>query len=107
MAPPVACSQELYVSFNFPQGETPISHYNITPPENTLMTDNGDSTAFFIGSCVQGQYAFKYVYVEKNTSAKSWKHHVREGTFQIASLDAGQCEVDLNTPTGSAGLKCF
>ncbi len=101
-----SCRQNIYVSFTFPDGERPISHYNITPPENTLMMDNGDSTAYFTGTCVQGRYGFKYVYVLEGQSEKDWKHYERAGEFQIAS-NSEQCSVDLNTPDGSASLDCF
>lgn len=105
-AAPRACGSDIYVSFNFPATDTPINHYNVTPPEGTLMVDNGDSTAYFTGPCVQGKYDYKYVVVVHDESKKKWNSLVREGSFEIASL-AGQCEVNLNDPNGSATLQCF
>ena len=100
------CRQNIYVSFLFPDGETPITHYNITPPVGTIMIDNGDSTAYFTGSCIQGNYGFSYVYVKEAKQKKDWKHFKRKGAFQIAS-NSEQCAIDLNTPEKSASLQCF
>lgn len=58
-----ACGDTVYVSFNFPKPDNPINHYDITPPDGTIMVDNGDSTAYFAGTCVQGKYGYKYVVV--------------------------------------------
>ncbi|MBT9373311.1 peptidoglycan-binding domain-containing protein [Rhizobium sp. CSW-27] len=102
---PQACGSDIYVSFEFPSGDNPINHYNIVPPEGTVMVDNGDSTAYFTGPCVQGRYDYKYVVVTHDEKKKSWGSFVREGSFEIASL-SGQCEVRLNEPGGSATLKC-
>lgn len=100
------CRQNIYVSFQFPDGEDPIYHYNITPPVGTIMIDNGDSTAYFTGSCIQGNYGFSYVYIEEAKQKKDWKHFKREGVFQIAS-NSEQCAIDLNSPEKSASLQCF
>lgn len=100
------CRQNIYISFLFPDGESPISHYNITPPEGTIMVDNGDSTAYFTGACIQGNYDFSYVYIKEAKQQKDWKHFEREGAFQIAS-NSEQCSIDLNTPEKSASLECY
>ncbi len=100
------CRENVYVSFNFPDGEEPISHYNITPPENILMMDNGDSTAYFTGSCVKGSYDYKYVYVKHEKEKKTWEHIVREGTFELAS-NANQCEISLQGTGSNASVACF
>lgn len=100
------CRQSIYVSFTFPDGDTPISHYNIEPPEGTIMMDNGDSTAYFTGSCVQGKYDYSYVHVEEAKAKEDWKHFEKDGSFEIASNNE-QCSVDLNSPDGSASLRCF
>ena len=100
------CRQNLYVSWKFPDGESPINHYNIMTPAGVVMMDNGDSTAYFTGSCVLGQYGFSYVYVQKGKEKKDWKHFKREGSFQIA-LNAEQCSIDLNNPDGSAAVQCY
>jgi hypothetical protein len=68
--------------------------------------DNGDSTAYFTGNCVQGQYGYKYVVVTHDEKQKKWESSVHEGTFELASL-AGQCEVNLDDPNGSATLQCY
>lgn len=101
-----SCRQDLYVSFSFPNGENPINHFNITPPDGTIMMDNGDTTAYFTGSCVQGNYDFSYVHIKEAQKQKDWKHFKREGTFQIASNNE-QCAIDLNTPDGSASIQCY
>lgn len=103
---PAQCGSDVYVSFNFPKGDKSINHYNIIPPEGTLMMDNGDSTAYFTGNCVQGQYGYKYVVVTHDEKQKKWESSVHEGTFELASL-AGQCEVNLDDPNGSATLQCY
>ncbi len=103
---PDVCRQTLYVSFSFPDGDDPINHYNITPPDNTLMMDNGDSTAYITGRCVQGTYDFSYVTVKHDEDSSTWEHFVREGSFEVAS-NHEQCAIDLNTPDGSANLQCF
>ncbi|MGB7433488.1 MAG: peptidoglycan-binding protein [Ahrensia sp.] len=103
---PVACRSEMYVSLDFPEGDDPITHYNITPPDGVIMMDNGDSTLYFTGSCVQGSYNFSYVHVEKGASEKDWKDIKREGEFLLASNNE-QCSINLNSPTGSAQLQCF
>lgn len=100
------CRQNIYISFQFPDGESPISHYNITPPEGTIMIDNGDSTAYFTGSCIQGNYDFSYVYIKEAKQQKDWEHFKREGAFQIAS-NSEQCSIDLYSPEKSASLECF
>lgn len=105
-AKPGACGNDVYVSFNFPKPDNPINHYNITPPAGTLVMDNGDSTAYFTGACVQGKYGYKYVVVTHDEKKKTYGSYVREGSFEIASV-AGQCEVDLNSPDGSATLRCY
>lgn len=103
---PETCRQSVYISWQFPEGHDTISHYNITPPDGAIMFDNGDSTAYFTGSCVQGEYAFSYVHIEKGDEEKDWKHHKHEGHFVLAS-NAEQCSVNLNSPAGSAELECF
>lgn len=103
---PAQCGSDVYVSFNFPEGDKSINHYNIIPPEGTLMMDNGDATAYFTGNCVQGQYGYKYVVVTHDEKQKKWESSVHEGTFELASL-AGQCEVNLDDPDGSATLQCY
>jgi hypothetical protein len=103
---PAQCGSDVYVSFNFPKGDKSINHYNIIPPEGTLMMDNGDSTAYFTGNCVQGQYGYKYVVVTHDEKQNKWESSVHEGTFELASL-AGQCEVNLDDPNGSATLQCY
>ena len=100
------CGKDVYVSFNFPETDAPINHYNITPPEGTLMMDNGDETAYFTGSCVQGKYDYKYVVVTHDKAKNSWGSFERQGSFELASL-SGQCEVNLNDPNGSATLLCY
>ena len=100
------CRQNLYVSWQFPQGESPINHYNISTPEGVIMMDNGDSTAYLTGSCVLGKYDFSYVYVKEGKTQKDWKHFKREGSFQIAQ-NAEQCTIDLNNPDGSAAVQCY
>lgn len=100
------CRQSLYVSFQFPNGDDPISHLNILPPEGTIMMDNGDSTAYFTGSCIQGAYDFSYVAIQEGKADNDWKDFKREGSFEIAS-NSEQCSVDLNTPDGSASLQCY
>jgi uncharacterized protein YaiE (UPF0345 family) len=101
-----SCSETVYLALNFPEGNGNISHYNIIPPAQTIMMDNGDSTAYFVGNCIGGEYDFSYVYIEKGQSQSDWKHHKREGKFEIAATSS-QCEIDLNTPDGSASLECF
>lgn len=101
-----ACRQNIYVSFHVPEGDDPINHYNIVPPEGTIMMDNGDMTAYFTGNCVQGRYKFSYVHVSEGKKTEDWKHIKRDGEFEIAST-AGQCAVNLNTPDGSAELSCY
>ena len=103
---PAQCGSDVYVSFNFPGGAKSVNHYNITPPEGTLMMDNGDTTAYFTGNCVQGEYGYKYVVVTHDEKQKTWGSSVHEGTFELASL-AGQCEVNLDDPNGSATLQCY
>jgi hypothetical protein len=103
---PAQCGSDVYVSFNFPNGDKSVNHYNIIPPEGTLMMDNGDSTAYFTGNCVQGEYGYKYVVVTHDEKQKKWESSVHEGTFELASL-AGQCEVNLDDPNGSATLQCY
>lgn len=100
------CSQNLYLSFNFPTGTGKIDHYNITPPEGTVMTDNGNETGFMVGPCVQGVYSYKYVVIDHDKAKKNWADQVQEGSFEVASA-AGQCEVDLNVPQKSATLHCY
>ena len=100
------CRQSVYVSFKFPNGDNPISHYNIEPPEGTIQVDNGDQTAYFTGSCIQGNYKFSYVAIQEGKAEADWKHAKKEGAFEIAS-NSEQCDVDLNTPDGSASLQCF
>lgn len=100
------CQQNIYVSFSFPDGENPISHYNVIPPEGTIMIDNGDSTAYFTGACIQGSYDFSYVYIQEAAKKENWKHFKREGSFQIASNNE-QCTINLNQPQRSARLQCF
>lgn len=100
------CRQNVYVSFKFPVEAEKINHYNIVPPEGTIMMDNGDSTAYFLGPCVQGQYKFSYVYVEEAQKAEDWKHFKREGTFQIAS-NGEHCSIDLGTSDGSSNIECY
>lgn len=104
--PSASCRKDMYVSFKFPNGENPISHYNITPPEGTMMIDNGDSTAYFTGSCIHGNYDFSYVYIQEGATKNDWKHFKREGSFEVAS-SGEQCSIDLNSPDGSAKLQCF
>lgn len=98
------CRKALYVSLNFPEGTDKISHYNIIPPANTLMFDNGDSTLHFTGPCVNGSYEFKYVAVENE--GKKWRHTEHKGSFLVAG-NAEQCDISLNDPSGSARLLCF
>ena len=100
------CRQSVYVSWKFPNGEHPISHYNITTPDGVIMMDNGDSTAYFTGSCVLGEYGFSYVYVDEAVRKEDWKHFKREGAFQLAQ-NAEQCTIDLNNPDGSAAVQCY
>lgn len=100
------CRENVYVSFEFPSGHDPISHYNIEPPEGTIMMDNGDGTAYFMGPCVKGDYAFSYVHIDKGQSSKDWKHNKLAGNFEIASNNE-QCSVSLNTPEGSAEVLCY
>ncbi|MEQ8738036.1 MAG: peptidoglycan-binding domain-containing protein [Hoeflea sp.] len=100
------CRQSIYISFQFPNGDYPISHFNILPPEGTIMMDNGDSTAYFTGSCIQGDYDFSYVAIEEGKSESDWKDFKREGSFEIAS-NSEQCSINLNTPDGSASLQCY
>lgn len=103
---PKQCGESVYLSFNFPEGEKRVDHYNITPPDGAFMADNGDATAYMAGTCVQGEYLYKYVVVDHDKKNKTWKSVVHEGSFEIAGL-AGQCEIDLNDPTKSATLSCF
>jgi len=105
-APAEQCRQSLYVSFSFPGDDDPINHYNITPPENTIIMDNGDSTAYVTGRCVKGTYGFTYVSVKHDEASNEWEDFKREGSFVVAS-NHEQCSVDLNTPNGSASLQCF
>lgn len=100
------CRQSLYVSFQFPNGDDPINHFNVVPPEGTIMVDNGDSTAHLIGSCIQGAYEFSYVAIQEGKTDNDWKDFKREGSFEIAS-NSEQCSIDLNTPDGSASLECY
>lgn len=100
------CRQSIYVSFQFPNGDDPISHLNVLPPEGTIMMDNGDSTAYFTGSCIQGDYYFSYVAIQEAKAANDWKDLKREGSFEIAS-NSEQCSVNLNTPDGSASMQCY
>lgn len=100
------CRQSIYVSFQFPNGDDPISHFNIASPEGTIMMDNGDSTAYFTGSCIQGDYDFSYVAIQEGKAENDWKDFKREGSFEIAS-NSEQCSVDLNTPDGSASMQCY
>lgn len=100
------CRQSIYVSFQFPNGDDPISHFNIDSPEGTIMMDNGDSTAYISGSCIQGDYDFSYVAIEEAKAAEDWKDLKREGSFEIAS-NSEQCEINLNTPDGAASLQCY
>lgn len=100
------CRQSIYVSFQFPDGDDPISHLNILPPEGTIMMDNGDSTAYFTGSCIQGDYDFSYVAIDEGKEARDWKDFKRQGSFEIAS-NSEQCSVNLNTPDGSASMQCY
>lgn len=99
------CREAVYISFNFPGDDNPIMHYNISPPEGTLMMDNGDSTAYFAGNCVQGEYGYKYVFIDK-TNENTYDPQVREGVFLVASTSE-QCDVNLNDPIGSAIVRCF
>jgi len=99
------CREKVYISFSFPKGEKPISHYNITPPKSTLMMDNGDSTAYFTGQCIEGEYGYKYVYNEHSNDKKNWKTHVREGSFKLAS-NSEQCQIDL-LGDNSTKVTCF
>ncbi|MEM8750007.1 MAG: peptidoglycan-binding domain-containing protein [Pseudomonadota bacterium] len=101
-----SCNNEVFVQLRFPDGHDPINHYNITPPQDTLMMDNGDTTMHVAGACVQGEYSYKYVYVQSGKTAKSWKPHVRTGTFRLAS-NSEQCEVSLYDPKESAQVICF
>ena len=105
-AAPETCRQGVYLSFSFPGEDDPVSHYNIISPDGTLNMDNGDKTAYITGSCVQGEYAYSYVHVKKGATEKDWRDVKREGTFQLAS-NSEQCSINLNTPTGSAEVKCF
>lgn len=100
------CQQNIYLSFDFPEGEDDISHYNVVPPEGTIMIDNGDGTAYFTGSCIQGNYDYSYVFVQKAQQQSDWKHSQIDGSFQIAS-NSEQCSIDLNQPEKSASLQCF
>ncbi|WP_321345245.1 peptidoglycan-binding domain-containing protein [Breoghania sp.] len=105
-ARPAQCGESLYVSFNFPEDYDDINHFNISTPESAIMTDNGDGTGYLTGSCVQGEYQYKYVIIHHDEASKKWSSSVQEGSFVIASL-AGQCEIDLNDPAGSATLHCY
>lgn len=100
------CRQNVYVSFNFPTSDKPLTHYNILPPEGVLMVDNGDSTAYFTGNCVQGNYDFSYVFIREAAKKEDWRDVKRAGGFQLAK-NSEQCAVDLNTPNGQATIKCF
>ncbi|WP_417418554.1 peptidoglycan-binding domain-containing protein [Hoeflea sp.] len=100
------CRQSIYVSFDFPNGDDPISHFNIDSPEGTILIDNGDSTAYISGSCIQGDYDFSYVAIQEGKTENDWKDFKREGSFEIAS-NSEQCAVDLNTPDGAATMQCY
>ena len=105
-AKPAQCGTSLYVSFNFPEANDKVNHFNISTPESAVMTDNGDGTIYLTGACVQGEYQYKYVVVDQDKKNKKWSSSLKEGSFVIASL-AGQCEIDLNDPSRSATLHCY
>lgn len=100
------CLNSLYVSFRFPEGFERVNHYNITTPESAFMTDNGDGTGYLTGSCIQGEYGYKYVVVNHDEAKKTYSSTAYEGSFEIASL-AGNCEINLNDPTQSASMSCY
>ncbi|MCV6600312.1 MAG: peptidoglycan-binding protein [Cohaesibacter sp.] len=101
-----ACHENLYVELRFPEGEAPISHYNMEGPEGVMVMSHGNNSANILGSCVRGSYKFSYVYVQKAKLKKDWKDVRREGSFQIAQ-NSEQCAIDLNNPNGSAQVSCF
>jgi hypothetical protein len=104
-AQPATCGDMVYVSFNFPKPDNPIYQYKITPPDGTIVADNGDSTAYFAGTCVQGKFGYSYVVMTHDEKKKTYGSYEREGSFEITG-GAGQCEIDLNNPGGSATLRC-
>jgi hypothetical protein len=100
------CRQNLFVNFDFPVEDELVSHFIITPPEGSVWFDRGDTTSNIIGECVQGTYKYEYVSITKGQSDADWKDTKFTGEFQIAS-NAESCSIDLDDPTGSAGVRCF
>ena len=99
------CQQGMYLSFKFPDGDEPVSHYNIVTPNGTRLAHNGNSTSYVDGSCAVGEYQYSYVTIDKS-NGQDWKHFKREGTFSIAG-NAEACDIALNDPNGSAQVSCF
>ncbi|MEM1364328.1 MAG: peptidoglycan-binding protein [Pseudomonadota bacterium] len=105
-AEPEKCRQEIYFSYSFPEGHENVPIFNLTPPPETFEMSNGDGSAYINGRCILGEYSYSYVAVQKGDKPEEWSEQKHEGSFMLAS-NAEQCNVNLNTPDGSAQLDCF